>query len=335
MTLLYVREQGSVLRKRGSRILVEKQREVLYELPLAKAAAVAVFGNVQVTTQALSEMLERRVPLALFTRNGRLKGRLLPAASGNVFVRLAQYRAAEDERRALELARASVAAKLLNCAALIQDYRAHYPSGTLAGACEQLQVLASRAVVAASASELLGYEGAGGAAYFEVFPSLIRCGLDFPGRRRHPPTDPVNALLSLGYTMLGNELHAVAEGIGLDPYLGFLHRPDYGRPSLALDLLEAFRPSIDRLTLRIVNERILTEEDFARRVLGPLAGGVVLISGAWERYLEAYEHAMTESRRSAPEGLREAVGREPAKLAAALSESAVWAPFLEEPGCCS
>lgn len=330
MTLLYVREQGAVVQKRGGRILVEKNRTLLYELPAAKATAVAIFGNVQVTTQALSELLKRGIPLALFTRNGRLKGHLTPAASGNIPLRLEQYRAASDPLRALEIARSIVAAKLFNSAALLAGYRAHYPSPALASTHDALLDLEAKAAAAPDAASLMGFEGAGAAAYFEVFPLLNRSELPFPGRRRHPATDPLNALLSLGYTLLGNEIRALVEAASLEPFLGFLHRPDYNRPSLALDLLEPFRSAVaDRLALRLVNERVLQPEDFATRVSGPLAGGVVLVPQSFDKYLAEYEQAMTQPRRSAPEGSRRAIQRDVENLAAAIRDRAPFLPFRE------
>ena len=128
-----------------------------------------------------------------------------------------------------------------------------------------------------------------------------------------------------------NELRAMAEGSGLEPHLGFLHRVDYGRPSLALDLLEPFRaPLVDRLTLRLINERILTGDDFARRLSGPMAGSVILVPNAWARYLAEYERAITEPRRSAPGGMREAMRSEVESLTAALRSEREFAPFSEE-----
>src|SRR5579883_2055774 len=247
------------------------------ELRLRETDSVAIFGNVQVTTRALSELLERGIPLALYTRHGRLKGHLTPEVSKNVPLRLAQYRMAVDGAASLALAKAVVRAKLVNSGRLLADYRSHYPSDGLEAACEVLKRGVESADSASGHAELLGVEGAGAAAYFRAFGEMNRSGLPFDGRRRHPATDPINGLLSLGYTLVMNEIRAVAEGAGMEPHLGFLHRVDYGRPSLALDLLEAYRaPLVDRLTLRLVNERMMTEKDFARRLSGNGAGSVVL-----------------------------------------------------------
>lgn len=331
MAVVYVREQGAIVRKHCARMLVEKDGEALLEIPLGKTDSVAVFGNVQVTTQALSELLERGIPLALYTRNGRLKGHLAPALSKNVPLRLAQYRMTVDEAASLRIARAVVRAKLLNSAALAGDYRAHYPSAALAEVQDALGGLAGKAAGAGTHAELLGYEGSGAAAYFRAFAGMNRSDLPFEGREKYPATDPINALLSLGYTLVMNELRGLVEGMGLEPHLGFLHRAEYGRPSLALDLLEPFRSVlVDRLALRLVNERVLTGEDFGRRAGGARAGGVVLLPEPFRKYLEMYEGAMNEPRRAAPEGMRAAVRADAEKLAGAVREGGEFRPYVEE-----
>ena len=330
MAVIYVREQGAIVRKHGGRMLVEKQGELLLEIPLRKTDCVSIFGNVQVTTQALSELLDRGIPLALFTRNGRLKGRLVPELSKNTALRLAQYAAALDEGKSLALARPLVRAKLLNSLALVSDYRTHYSSETLAAVADALRRAADEAAAAPSHAVLLGCEGAGAATYFRAIAEMNRSELPFDGREKHPATDPINALLSLGYTLVMNELRGLAEASGLEPHLGFLHKLDYGRPSLALDLLEPFRAAgVDRLTLRLVNERMLTAADFATRAAGPLAGSVVLMPDSFRRYLQYYEEAMTQPRKSAPAGLRAEVRSSVEGLTAFLRDGTAFSPYME------
>ena len=334
MPVIYVKEQGAAIHKRGGRILVEKDEKTLVEIPLRQTESVAVFGNVQITTQALSEFFERGIPVAFYTRHGRLKGHVTPALSKNVGLRLAQYRTSLDDAASLGIARSIVRAKLLNSAALIDDWRAHYPSELLARKAESLRRAAEETSGSLAHAELMGREGAGAAAYFGAFAEMNRSELPFQGRQKHPPPDPINALLSLGYTMLLNELRGLAEGAGLEPHLGFLHRVDYGRPSLALDLLEPFRSIVvDRLTLTLVNERVFTAEHFASRVTGPYRGSVVLMPDDFHRYLEHYEKALNAPRVSAPEGMRNALGREIEKIRGTLVEGRAFEPFLEEAKC--
>jgi CRISP-associated protein Cas1 len=331
MAVVYVKEQGAIIRKHFGRILVEKDEELLLEIPLRQTDSVAVFGNVQVTTQALSELLERGIPLALYTRHGRLKGHLVPDISKNVPLRVAQYRTALDEAAALRIAKAVVRAKLLNSDKLLSDYRRHYPSERLASASEAMREALGKLAAVAQHSELLGHEGSAAAAYFSAFTEMNRSELPFDGRRKHPAMDPINGLLSLGYTLVMNEIRALVEGAGMEPHLGFLHKVDYGRPSLALDLLEPFRaPLVDRLSLRLVNEKTLTAADFARRVSGGAPGSVILLPDSFRKYLEAYEAAVTEPRERAPSGMRQAWRADVEKLAAAIRDGAAFAPYCEE-----
>jgi CRISPR-associated protein Cas1 len=334
MAVIYVKEPGATIHKRGGRLVVEKDDKPLAEIPLRETDLVAVLGNVQVSTQALSELLDRGIPVGLYTRNGRLKGRVVPESGGAVKLRLAQMRAATAPAEALRLAIPVVHAKLMNAAAVVEGQRANHPSEALALAADLLRREAAGARAAAGLEELMGHEGAGAAAYFRVFGEMNSSDLPFPGRQKHPPPDPVNALLSLVYTMAMNELRGMAEGRGLDPYLGFLHAPEDNRPSLALDLLEPFRPSLaDRLVLRLVNQRILTGADFLKRVSGPAAGGVALRPESWKRYLEAYEDAMQTPRRAAPRGMRAEMDAQVTRLAAALRDGREFAPFLEGEEC--
>jgi CRISPR-associated protein Cas1 len=255
----------------------------------------------------------------------------VPAISKNVQLRVAQYHTAMDGAASLCLAKAVVQAKLRNAGRLLADYRSHYPSDALASACEAMHREAESAAGAKDNSELLGYEGAAAATYFGAFAEMNRSDLPFDGRRKHPATDPINGLLSLGYTLAMNEIRAVVEGAGMEPHLGFLHQVDYGRPSLALDLLEPFRsPLVDRLTLRLVNERMLTGADFGTRVAGTVEGGVILLPEAFKKYLESYEAAVTEARERAPKGLRNAWRADVEKLAVAIRDGAGFAPYCEE-----
>jgi hypothetical protein len=184
MPVVYVKEQGAVIRKHGARILVEKDHALLVEIRLRETESVAIFGNVQVTTQALSEFLDRGIPVALYTRHGRLKGHVVPDLSKNVPLRVAQYRMALDEAASLALAKAVVRAKLRNAGRLLADYRGHYPSDTMASACEAMSRAAECASGAARHSELLGQEGSAAAIYFGAFAEMNRSELPFDGRRK-------------------------------------------------------------------------------------------------------------------------------------------------------
>ena len=270
MAYMYLTEQGSILRKAGDRLLIEKEDEVLLDVPYHKLETVLVFGNVQVTTQAMGELLEKGVNLSLFSRQGAYRGSLVPPHGKNIDLRIAQFEAARDHERALGYARATVAG---------EDRERSGGAGPAApahGPGRRFRVAAKRGGIGGGelrhgASDIAALEGTEGSAareYFSLVMQFNKSEMTWPGRVKHPATDPLNALLSLTYTLLMHEAAALLEGMGLDASLGFLHQPDYGRPSLALDVVEPFRhPVADRLVLTLVNKRIMEAADF--RTEGP------------------------------------------------------------------
>ncbi len=238
MANLYLTEQGAVLRKTGDRLIVEKEGEVLLEVPCLKLDAVLVFGNVQFTTQAAVEMLDHGIELALLSTSGRLRGQLTPPKAKNVVLRIAQYDLHRSGELCLGLAREIVQAKIANSAAVLRRYRENHPEVLELAEIADLEAAGARAAEAESLESLLGLEGTAAARYFGLLGRLVPAELGFAGRNRRPPRDPLNALLSFGYVLVGNELQSLLDGMGYDPSIGFYHQVDYGRPSLALDLLE-------------------------------------------------------------------------------------------------
>lgn len=327
VAILYLTEQGSILRKSGDRLLVEKEDEILLDIPYHKLETVLLFGNVQVTTQAMGELLEKGVGMSLFSRQGRYRGQLEAPRGKNIDLRIAQFEAFRDHERALGMARALVKAKVTNGLAVVDFYRAHNQAGEdfaerrgrLAGAMETCGT-------AGDIATLDGVEGAAAREYFSLLMGFNKSELVWPGRVRHPATDPLNALLSLTYTLIMSELTGLLEGAGLDPYLGFLHQVDYGRPSLALDVMEPFRHAVaDRLVLLQVNQGAVDATDF---VAGGEAGhGVFLSPKALKRYFEAYEKWML-SRADGSTGFRAAMGAEVEKLSAALRTGGAFEPWI-------
>jgi CRISPR-associated protein Cas1 len=331
VAFLYLMEQGAILRKAGDRFLVEKEDEVLLDLPYHKLENVLLFGNIQVTTQALAELLEKGVNLSLFSRQGQYRGSLAPPRGKNIELRVAQFERFRDGTRALELARAIVAAKIANGLAVLARYRARNEAGAaFDDRRKEIESTAAALAGAKSVAEVDGFEGAAARAYFDAVMQFNKSGMEWPGRRKHPAPDPLNALLSLGYTLVMHELTALLEGAGIDPYLGFLHQVDYGRPSLALDLMEAFRhPVVDRLTLTLVNRAMLTAEDFHS---GGERPGVFLAPAAMRKYFGEYERWML-ARGDAKEtpderaSFRDLLKSEVEKLAVALREGKPFEPY--------
>jgi CRISPR-associated protein Cas1 len=332
VAFLYLTEQGSILRKAGDRLLVEKDDEVILDIPYHKLESVLLFGSIQVTTQALGELLEKGVHLSLFSRQGGFRGSLVPPRGKNVDLRLAQFERHRDGASALQIAAAIVAAKIANGLAVLDRYRARndVPEGW-----EQARQALERSIGepgvatvqgARDIAALDGVEGAAARAYFGALMVFNRSSFTWPGRVKHPATDPLNAMLSLTYTLLMNEFTALLEGAGLDPYLGFLHQVDYGRPSLALDMMEPFRhPVADRFVMTMINRAIFDSTDFRNSGDRP---GTFLASGAMKRYLAEYERWML----ARPARFREVLRTEVERLVGALREGTSFQPFRFDAG---
>ncbi len=329
MAFLYLTEQGSSLRREGQRLVVVKEKTELLDIPASKVESVLVFGNVQVTTQALHLLLELGVELALLTSHGRLLGQLTSPATKNVVLREAQHSRRSDPAFTLSLAQSIVSGKLLNGLELIREFTHNHSETDLKAESGRMVALCSEVPRQVDLSSLLGIEGAGAHTYFQGFAKMLRHGFRFTGRQRRPSPDPVNALLSLGYTMVYNEILSLLDGIGFDPYLGFYHQSRYGHATLASDLLEEFRsPLVDRLTLGVVNNRVFGELDF---YLHSGSGDMYLKDAAIKRYFAEYEHFVTRPVKTAdPDrewSCRQLFRRQAERLKEALTGSAPYRPY--------
>ncbi|MEN3010725.1 MAG: CRISPR-associated endonuclease Cas1 [Candidatus Bipolaricaulaceae bacterium] len=287
MSALYVLEDGAVLRKEGAQVVVVGAKAgVLLKMPLEQVEEIVVVGNATVTAPLVAELLARGIGLAYFSRSGEFLGRLVPETSKNVPLRWAQFRAAADPCTALALARAMVQGKILNQRALLMR-AAREGAPDLAAAIEDLKLLAERVDRAQTLDELRGLEGAASARYFREWPKLLRrVGFRFPGRVRRPPTDPVNAMLSFGYTLLANMVFAACHVVGFDPYVGYLHMDRWGRPALVLDLMEELRPVlVDSLVLALIHRDQVAPEGFETG----LGGACRMDRATLRTFLQAWE----------------------------------------------
>ncbi len=290
MTCLYVVDQGSLVRKTSDRLIISHRKETLREVPCLHLTHVVLVGNVQITTQALAELLDHGVSLALLSRRGRLRGRLVSPLVGNADLRLCQYDVSRSPGVSLELARTLVRAKIGNTLRLVQRFRENKPEQVSLEHTESLTRLLGTLATATTLESIRGVEGAAAAESFGVLARVVPPAFGFTARNRRPPTDPVNALLSFGYTLLMTELEGPAEAMGLDPHLGVLHQLRSGRSSLALDLAEPFRgPLVDRFVTRLLNLRMLTAEHFT----GDAENGVHLQREALPVFLRQWETELT------------------------------------------
>lgn len=283
MPTLYVTEPGAQVEKEYHHLLVTLNDQVLMRVPLARVSEVVLVGPVGVTTPALLSLLEAGVNLFLVSRTGQLRGRLVPPTPRNIPLRRRQYERAQDPVFCLEVARAIVKGKLRNQRTLARRI-CRQGKGDEA-AVEELARALRQVDDAPDMESLRGLEGTGARAYFRVLRGALREEWAFDRRTRRPPGDPLNALLSLGYTLLTQSMMTALEVVGLDPYEGFFHADKYGRPALALDLVEEFRSIIvDSVVLTVVNKRILSPDDFRP---GP-EGGVVLSRSGLRDFLACY-----------------------------------------------
>lgn len=299
---IYVTSAGAVVRRSGERIRVWSKRKSLADIPLAEIAEFVLIGNITLTPSALGVLVDRGIDVVLLTHGGRYRGRIHSGVSSNVRLRLSQYELTRDPDRLLALAKTIVAGKIQNQRALLMRFaRRHGQTDALAIACSSLRAAVLRCEGATTLDEVRGCEGSASAAYFRVFGTMLRHeGFSFEKRSRRPPIDPVNALLSLGYTMLTNVVEGGIRAVGLDPWLGSLHSPLAGRASLACDLVEELRaPIVDALVVAAVNHRAFGPDDFED--VGP--GEPVLMKPETVRWM-----ATIFERRMARQGVYEPLG---------------------------
>ena len=288
---LYVQEQGSRVTKNGEVFEIWQGDKRVAEARIFETSQVSLFGGVQMTTQALGEALSRGIPVLFFSSGGWFRGIAHGMTHKNAELRIAQFKTASSAEASLQLARAFVRAKIDNCRTMVRRNHAQAPKELLTSMAR----LAGKARSAESMGQLLGVEGLAGRLYFEAFPGLLKprsvggeWAFDFTGRNRRPPLDPVNALLSYAYSLLAKDLTVTVLSVGFDPYVGFYHQPRYGRPALALDLMEEFRPIVaDSVVLWAINNGVIGTGDFLRR--GP---AVALKQEARRRFIQAYERRL-------------------------------------------
>ncbi len=273
MDRYYVLEPGSQLRKQGEELIIWRKNEPIGRIPLENLEQLVLVGT-SLSGAVIQELMRRRVETVLLSPWGHFRGRIVVDEHKHVARRKAQYLRFSDPKEAVRIARRFVEAKLKNAARFLSRRAGQYGSEGLRQAAGQILGLARMAAVEEDMEMVRGLEGRGANIYFGVFQELIRVpGFAFTGRTKRPPLDPMNALLSFTYTLLTNEVLTAVNIVGLDPYLGTLHAEDYGRPSLACDLVEEWRVHLgDRLVLGLVNRRAVTPEDFVWREVAAADG---------------------------------------------------------------
>jgi CRISPR-associated protein Cas1 len=294
---LYVQAQHARIAKRGEVLEIEEEEGAKTRARLIDISQVVLLGNIKMTTPTLHELMRREIPVSWYSYGGWFLGHTHGTGHRNVELRTAQYRASFDEIFCLSFAKSLVAAKIRNARTLMRrNWRGEEEAR--GAALEALKRAIARVDRVRTMSELLGVEGDAAAIYFRNFTALLKMeteaghlpAFQFERRTRRPPADPVNALLSFGYAMLTRSLTVTLSGVGLDPYRGFYHRPRYGRPALALDLMEPFRAIVaDSVVIQVVNNGEVGPDDFIFSGLG-----CALKASARKRFIAAFERRLSQ-----------------------------------------
>jgi CRISPR-associated protein Cas1 len=298
MPAIYVTEQGAKLGMDHRRLEVRKDDAVVAEFPMGHVDRVVILGNVGITTPALRRLMARGVDLVFMSLNGRYYGRLSGETTPHVALRRAQYAAQGDGAFTLALAQRIVAAKIHNEKVFIRRRRRvlaeHQREDELDAIVQDLDRAEARAGRTQTLNALRGVEGSATARYFGGYRALFGPRWRFDRRNRRPPLDPINVMLSLGYTLLTRAAESAVQAVGLDPYVGFLHADVYNRPSLALDLVETCRVIVDDLVRGLVTDGTVAPGDF--RPGEPDERPVVMERAAVQRFIGAYEARMRQAR---------------------------------------
>ena len=288
LNTLYITRQESYLHKERETIVIKQDKDKLGQFPALTIGNILCFGQVSVSPFLMGFCGEQGIGLSFYTEYGKFLARVQGKQSGNVLLRRVQYRWADNEEKSVSIARLMVAAKISNGrSVLMREIRNHGANPSIEAAIKHLATSLRRVRNASTVPEAMGIEGDAANRYFSVFDGLLRgSGFVFGGRVRRPPTDEVNALLSYAYTLVTHECASALQGVGLDPYVGFLHQDRPGRLSLALDLLEEFRaPWADRFVLTLINRQQVKPKDFVTEA----SGAVRLTDDARKKFLTAWQ----------------------------------------------
>ncbi|HLG17151.1 MAG TPA: CRISPR-associated endonuclease Cas1 [Blastocatellia bacterium] len=260
---LYLHEHGAILRCEDDHLRVCKDAVELISLPAFKIDQIVLFGNSQITTPAMKFCLQNSIPIILLSGQGKFFGTVESTGNLNVLLQQRQFERASDQRFALDTARRIVSGKILNCRSLLQRRRRDTAGDALKHPIDGLAGIRERLANAATLDEVRGFEGAASALYFQGLEACFQPPLTFEGRTRRPPRDPVNAMLSFGYTLVFYNIYAIARARGLSPYVGSLHALRQGHPALCSDLIEELRaPIVDSLVTSLVSKRVVSPADF-------------------------------------------------------------------------
>lgn len=296
LNTLYVTTPEAYLSKDGQNVVVSVNQREVFRIPSINIEGIVTFGYMGASPGVMKLCSDNGISLAFLSPNGRFISRIQGAVRGNVFLRKSQYSLSDDEERSLHIAKLIIAAKIHNYRTILRRYIRDYGEcQPVENAAKMLEINKQHSLNAQDKTQLIGFEGMASNAYFGVLSHLIlnqKESFPFNGRTRRPPKDAVNAMLSLAYTLITNDITSALETVGLDPYVGVLHTLRPGRTSLALDILEEFRAYLgDRFVISLINKRQITSKDF----LYQAENGVVLTENGRKVFLTAWQNRKRET----------------------------------------
>ena len=296
LNTLYITTPESYLSKDGMNVVVSINQQEVFRIPVINLESIVTFGYKGTSPGLMKLCMDNNVSLTFLSPNGRFISRFQGPTRGNVLLRKAQYRLSEDEAWSLHVAKVMIGGKIQNYRNILRRYQRDYGNNPeVESAVTALDVRKHKVFLATDRLTLIGEEGLAANKYFEVFPCMMtqqREGFPFSGRNRRPPKDAVNAMLSLAYTLIANDVAAALETVGLDPYVGFLHTLRPGRASLALDMSEELRAYLgDRFVLSLINRRQVTPNDF----LYQGERGVTMSENGRKTFITAWQNRKKET----------------------------------------
>ena len=287
--ILYVTEQGATIKHNAGRIVVRREDRILTDVPDFKLEQIVTFGNINLTPGLMAYCFQQGIDVAFLSSNGKYRGRLQPEFTKNVVLRMKQFEKLAQPEFSRVNAASIVSGKLSSMLGMIRQQRRLREAQR--SPVTELETILQKVPTARNFESLNGLEGSATAAYFRAFKAALKEDWGFATRQYHPAPDPVNALLSLGYTLLHNNLYAAINIVGLDPFLGTYHRPRQGHAALASDLMEEYRcVLVDRIVLDALNLRTLQQRDFVKTPDGQLR----LVPDALKRFLALYAAQLNE-----------------------------------------
>lgn len=286
MSVVYVTEHGAKLAKDGGKFVLTKDDKILYEIPAATLEGVILIETVQVSSQAMVELLKRNIPLTWIAKTGKSYGALQSFENTNVLKQRQQI-TQQESPFALALGKKIITAKIHNQQSLLRRYNRTAENAAVMEAITILGTLKPCVSEAENRNEIMGFEGIAAKTYFAAIGQMIRPEFAFTKRTKRPPTDPFNAMISFGYTLLMHEIYAALMNEGLNPYFGFLHALRNHHPALASDLMEPWRPVlIDAMVWTLIQKQSISPACFYQAKTGK---GTYLTKEGRKQFLQAYE----------------------------------------------